>query len=136
MRFCSKTNRRVYENLPLRRDYRENNPWCELSPLLKLGRHVPMAHIHHICGGRLGRWDLLTNLLSVSAEAHDWAEKHKTDGRILALYVKMQKGELDQQEFHKVTGLYLEGWLDVHQPTLEIAIGPHVALTSYSEGSL
>jgi len=67
--------------------------------------------VHHIFGGRKGRWDLMTNLICLSREAHDWCHRNVVDGRVLCMWVKMSKGEFDATEFQQVSGMQAAGWL-------------------------
>jgi len=109
LRHRSKTNSHSGEDLLFRREYAEENLECEL------GRWFPnqfsredSTECHHIMTGRR---DLRTNLLMVCRDAHAWCEEFKADGRVLALFVKHSKGELDLQEFRLASGFHLPGWL-------------------------
>ena len=105
-------------NLPgseenLRSRYRRQNPECELSSWLAtqcptLIHGTPAwqpTHTHHIfhLGGRLDVW---SNLITVSAAQHPvWM--HETcgiDARVLCLFIKLQKGELDLNELNRAAG--------------------------------
>lgn len=108
----SKTNSRPAEDIDVRRQYLEDNPDCELSIWFcehfdERDGHDP----HHCFGGRGGRHDLVTNLVTVSRSAHDWLENWKTDGRVLTTWIKHVKNELDLDEFKKASGSFLAGWL-------------------------
>lgn len=112
MRRRSPTNSRPAEDLEVRRAYLEDNPDCELyiwfcEHFEDRDGHDP----HHNFGGRGGRYDFVTNLLTVSRSAHDWCEKWKTDSRILCIWIKHVKKELDLDEFKKAGGYHLAGWL-------------------------
>jgi hypothetical protein len=109
----SKTNSRPAEDLPVRREYAEKNEECELS--IWFSEQFPDrdgSEIHHIFGGRSGRNDLVSNLVRVSRDAHDFCGvKCPTDGRILCIWIKCVKGELDLDEFKTASGFFLPGWL-------------------------
>lgn len=109
MRSRSVTNSHAGEDLALRHEYAVENPDCELGRWLpKQFSREDSTECHHIMTGRR---DLRTNLLMVCRNAHAWCEQFKADGRVLALFVKHSKGELDQQEFRTASGFYLPGWL-------------------------
>lgn len=109
MRQRSKTNSRPGENLKLRVSYARAHVACELGWFLPDHfRPGASAETHHIM---TGRYDLVSNLLRVSTPGHNWLEQFKSDGRIVALWVKHEKGELDPEEFHTACGIYLPGWL-------------------------
>lgn len=109
MRQRSKTNSHPGEDLTLRQRYAKENQACELgwwfpNRFMILGA----TETHHIM---TGRYDLKSNLLRVSMPAHRWLEDYKFDGRVLALFIKHEKGELDPEEFEKASGSLLPGWL-------------------------
>ena len=93
--------------------YRRRNPHCELSPwlvrfcpaLITTNHLRTPTHTHHIFH-RGGRHDLWSNLVNVSAALHPtWM--HETcpiDARVLCLFVKWQKGELDLDELNRAAG--------------------------------
>ena len=113
LRHRSKTNSNYHEDLGLRADYMAAHPLCELSDLLGMGRHVGATDPHHLFGGNKGRWDLWSNLMALSRPAHLWCEQYKTDGRVLAVYVKLvKKQELKSAEFMRASGYHsIAGWL-------------------------
>lgn len=109
MRQRSLTNSRPGENLKLRRSYADAHPICEF------GQHLPdyfnsgrAEECHHIA---TNRHDVVSNLLRLSAENHRWCEDFKADGRIVALYVKLVKEELDPDEFREASGVLLPGYI-------------------------
>jgi len=89
--------------------------WCELSFWIPDhfgdGGCPPASETHHIWGGTSGRTDLKSNLIRLSKPAHDWCERFKFDGRIVCLWVKAEKGELDPAEVRVASGFHLWGWL-------------------------
>lgn len=129
----SKTNSRKHENLPLREQYRESNAHCEMTKRLKMfgvDQHDHSVEVHHVVGGAGRRVDVLSNLITVSRSCHAWLHAHPTDGRILCLHQKMLKGELDAEEFRRVSGMTLAGWLELHQPQSDTASRAHAALVA------
>lgn len=107
----SPTNSRPHENIPLRRSYLEQNPICEFHILCPM--RFPSKDAvdpHHIFSAHM-RPDYWSNLIAVSRDAHEVAERHKTDMRIAAIYRKVMKGEFDPIEFKIVSGMYIAGYL-------------------------
>jgi hypothetical protein len=94
--------------------------WCELSFWIPDhfgdGGCPPASETHHIWGGTSGRTDLKSNLIRLSKPAHDWCERFKFDGRIVCLWVKAEKGELDPAEVRVASGFHLWGWLRKDTP--------------------
>lgn len=127
LRHRSKTNSHPERDEELRASYRESNPRCELSPVLGLGKMVDASDIHHIFGGK-GRWDLRSNLIALSREAHDFCHRHPIDGRILAMHAKLLKLELDDGEIKQASGMHIAGWLAKSEPTLAVSDGPYCKL--------
>ena len=112
MRRRSPTNARPAEDVPVRRAYMLREIYCEMNLFDKRRFPEPDSHDpHHLFGGRCGRADLVSNLLAVSRDAHDWLEANKTDGRVIALWIKAKKNELDPAEIRQASGMYLEGFL-------------------------
>lgn len=113
-----------WENIPLRSEYRDSNPACELTKYLRthgiaLGRD-DSCEVHHIIGvGR--RVDVVPNLITLSRTVHAWAHQNLQDARIVCLWRKMTKGELDAETFRYCSGRHLAGWLDINQPTLPVS---------------
>jgi len=98
--------------LDVRRQYRDDNPDCELYIWFCEHFDDRDGHDqHHIFGGTSGRHDFVTNMVTASRTAHEWCERWKTDGRILCIWIKHVKGELDLDEFKKASGSFLCGWL-------------------------
>lgn len=74
--------------------YAENVFLCELCDLLHCCQRGS-GEVHHITGGPQ-RHDVLTNIVMLCRSAHRWVQE--TDiipGRILCLWCKQQRGELD-----------------------------------------
>ena len=113
MKRRSKTNSRRHENLALREYYRQKNVWNELKDRIPGIYGTSFAEeIHHIAKGSGGtsRWDVVTNLISLSRESHAWCERYKWDGMILCLAVKLNKSEYDPVVFREtVLGLTRPG---------------------------
>jgi hypothetical protein len=137
----SKKNSKKWVNRKLIDEYMEANPRDELRRHLNdCGFLIPcwdsrprQFECHHIFGNFGQRWDLLSNVVSVSPSTHDWLHdhKHQADWRLIGLWVKHSKGELCLVEFTIVTGKRLAGWLDMNPPTLPILIPMHRALTEF-----
>ena len=110
-------------NLRARQAYRRANPQCELSVffpedylptengLQALVGHDDPIDPHHILTNC--RADIVTNLICVRRQIHDWAERFTIDGRVLSLCVKWRKGELDTAAIEALTGVPFLGWFDV-----------------------
>jgi hypothetical protein len=74
--------------------YAEDVVFCELCDLLHCCGHS-RGEKHHIVGGHQ-RHDVLTNVVMLCRSAHRWVQE--TDiipGRILCLWLKQQRGQLD-----------------------------------------
>lgn len=110
-------------------DYLKNNPYDELYPLLlecgfKVPAYQPFGRQryepHHLFGGN-PKWDLKSNVVSVSPATHDWCHNHQNQAewRIVGLAVKLRKRELSQEEFRTATGKNLAGWLIIHEPSTD-----------------
>ncbi len=109
MRQRSKTNSRPGENLKLRASYARAHELCELGFWIPERFPAMVANeTHHIMTGRR---DCVTNLLRVSIPSHRWLEEFKTDGRIISLWIKNEKGELKPGEFFEASARLLPGWL-------------------------
>lgn len=121
--------RKKWENLKLRREYMEANPWCELSYLFpRVGGkfvsvpgcgHVirtdqPACDPHHIVSGILAtpRWDLTTNLVALCRPVHEFCETYTSDGIALSLYWKHMKREMDLPKLDEITHVSVKGWLE------------------------
>jgi len=75
-------------------EYAEDVFSCELCDLLHCCRRGN-GEVHHITGGHQ-RHDVLTNVVMLCRSAHRWVQE--TDiipGRVLCLWRKQQRGELD-----------------------------------------
>ena len=135
---------RAYEDTTLRRMYADENKQDELLRLfplegglarVQIGNIVhwlpaydtDAAEIHHVCGGANGadRWDLVTNLIAVSAVTHAWLERYRADGFYLCMKAKIVKGEWDDEVMREtVLGLRRPGasvlsYLRLHGPYWE-----------------
>lgn len=97
--------------------YVDENPECEFGKHFDQFPKSDAHHTHHIFGGNAGRKDLLSNIIRLSADAHDWCHRFPSQGRVLAIYVKHLKGEMDLDEFKQCSGMHLAGWL--HKNELE-----------------
>lgn len=76
-------------------------------------------HTHHIMiAGRGIRWDLRSNLIRISAMAHEFVHRHPVDGRVICLWLKHSKGELNESEFHTASSMHLAGWIARASPSL------------------
>ena len=74
--------------------YAEDVFSCELCDLLHCCRRSN-GEVHHITGGPQ-RHDVLTNIVMLCRSAHRWVQEIEIiPGRILCLWVKQQRGELD-----------------------------------------
>lgn len=110
MRQRSKTNSHPGENLPFRQSYARAHQVCELA--LHLPDYFQAARAdetHHIVTGRV---DLPVNLIRAAWINHKFMEDFKADGRVICLWIKLQKGELDPDEFVKASrGILLPGYI-------------------------
>ncbi len=95
-----------HERKAERREYLEQNPVCELDPVL---RGVPeyqvifakFVHanlwggecVHHVARRRGTKWDTVPNFLTVSRAGHAFVHEYETWGLIACLWVKAWKGE-------------------------------------------
>lgn len=101
--------------------YLKDNPTCEVSSFLRevlgfrgtwsLGTIDP----HHLVGGS-GRTDVASNLLTVRRDAHGWIEGSPVDGRIVCVWVKWKKNELDVSSYSELFGQSLAAWLSRTPP--------------------
>lgn len=96
--------------------YLKANPTCEVSGFLRtvLGFTGTWSFgdidPHHLVGGS-GRKDVPENLLAVRRDAHGWIESNPVDGRIVCVWVKWQKQELDVAGYSELFGQSLAAWL-------------------------
>jgi len=118
MRHRSKTNSRKHEDKVLREQYRADNPLCELYRFDNIPAKRDGAEINHIFSVRK-RFDLLSNLIHLSVEAHRWFHEYPIDGRVMSLFVKLEKGELNNEEIKTASGMYIAGWLSARKPALD-----------------
>lgn len=108
----------------MREWYREDNPTCELSRWLRRNwrngftdseLRDQSAEVNHIFS--MGsRPDLWSNLITLSATVHRFFHANPIEGRILCLYRKLRKSELDLGEIRIASGKRLEGYL-LSKPT-------------------
>lgn len=66
---------------------------------------------HHIFGGRMGRWDRIWNLAAVSRPTHEFCERFKTDGRVIALRMKLDKREWNEADAYACLKMHPLGWI-------------------------
>jgi hypothetical protein len=103
--------------------YRLENSYCELYHHLegrqwdrtkhewkRLGFYNPddmVVEIHHIFPG-IHRWDVLPNIISVCRPAHDYctSKTYGANGNVLALWVKSEKGELEDSHIEQMTACF------------------------------
>lgn len=113
------------KNRTLKQSYRLENPQCEIHEHLEgelwdsiridLGnRRVEdwQPEIHHIWGGHAHRWDIVPNLIALSKPAHAYCHLMPQHGRIVCLWVKLWKGELDRELWRECMGFDPIGILD------------------------
>lgn len=104
-----------------RESYRMSNFACELcGPLANLGISIPInlrngIQMHHICGSRFGRKELLTNWICVCPGCHNFCHEQPRAGRIACVWKKLRKKEFDPAEYHSCTGQYVEGTLEIYR---------------------
>lgn len=138
MRHRSPTNSRPHENIPLRNQYRLENPYCELHRWMtrNMPTHLRLddrsAELHHIEPGCRTRPDLWSNMIVLSRPIHVWAQS-ESEGKLLCLWWKKQKLELSLEEHHAASGRYLAGWLDMHCPKHPALQAVHAELVSFCE---
>jgi hypothetical protein len=101
----------------LRKKYRQNNPTCELRPVMiaagyDFARKWPIAAaaVHHIAHAG-GRWDRTTNFIALSNEAHLWCHENSDPGKVFCFFVKARKGELSAGELRPIVGREFGLWL-------------------------
>lgn len=128
MKRRSPTNSRPAEDLEFRETYMQHEFEDELLPYFPIyGRGTVMLpgqdiefkmhgglyplECHHAFGGRMGRWDREWNLLAVCRTVHDWCERFKTDGRVLAIRRKLDNGEWDEEDAFRCLGMLPLGWI-------------------------
>ena len=120
------------ESLAVRAAYREANPACELSPLLKRLGQVRQTdesglECHHIVGSS-GRIDLVSNLIMLSPTLHRWVESEPVVGRLYCVVAKSLKkpSEINADEFRRCSGMLLAGWIENHRAEWPICLRPHL----------
>lgn len=123
MRTCRRKNSRPQANVEFRELYRSRNPTCEIGDWLVIAGELEKytlrdVEVHHISiGGRKGKCDVLSNLISVSREAHEFCHRFPKDGKTICLYVKMRKGELFVEEVRQAFGMSAGAVVDRNEPT-------------------
>jgi hypothetical protein len=76
-------------------EYAEDVFSCEMCDLLHCCRRGN-GEVHHITGGTSQRHDKLTNIVMLCRSAHRWVQETEIiPGRILCLWAKQQRGQLD-----------------------------------------
>lgn len=88
-------------------DYAKDNPLCELTG-------QPAHHVHHIWGGKQ-RLDLRSNLIRLSASAHDLCHSEIVRGRCVCMMAKLAKGEFDISELDAAAGQSVMAWIERHK---------------------
>lgn len=113
----SETNSKPGKDLVLRYEYMNGISGCELCKVLAQGRIVTWRceslEPHHIRGGTRSRHDVVSNLIGVCHFAHIWCQE--TDvrgGKVLCMWVKQQKNELDLDELRDVAGQDVAAWVE------------------------
>ena len=82
-------------------EYAEDVFSCELCDLLHCCRRGN-GEVHHITGGTSQRHDVLTNVVMLCRSAHRWVQEIEIiPGRILCLWCKQQRGQLDWTFFRE-----------------------------------
>lgn len=74
--------------------------------------------IHHIFSQR-ERWDRTWNLVYICKRVHQWCERYKNPGRVLAIYHKLKVGEWDEDNAHACLGFWPLGWVHGNKPDTE-----------------
>lgn len=137
MRRRSPTNSRPHENRAIRDFYREQNPVCEVSAWLRRNgfrdadtrdESVELNHIFSMGS----RPDLWSNMIVLSTSMHRWFHANLGDGRVLCLWRKLVKLELDLEKIRTAAGKRLEGWLAMNEPKHQILLQPWHELTAYA----
>lgn len=121
---------RKHRDVNLQAQYRAQWDVCELTPWLH--RNIPRLcdtrdyslELHHIIRFP-GRYDFWSNLIRLSGTVHTWlTEQDQVSGKVLCLWRKQQKSELDFAEFKICSGKTLGGWLSFAGPPPEPLILP------------
>lgn len=108
---------RYGEDVDLRKKYAAAHKQCQLSSLLfSFGEiptaHAPAAHTHHIFGG-VARVDNWSNLIRLSAEAHDWCHENGDRAKVACLYQKIALSRLWLPEIEDACRTNsIIGWLE------------------------
>ena len=139
----TKRHRDTTASLGIRKQYAEDNPICELSPLLFDFGYIRGSYIsdraesHHVCGGA-GRIDVVSNLITLSPAIHRWVEANVVEGRIWCLYAKSLKNEINADEFRQCSGHILSGWIGSHRSSWPVCLVPYLEelLQSLSDPTL
>jgi hypothetical protein len=142
VRHRSKTNSRLWEDIPFRRSYMESHAFCELTPWLRanipafrksLYPQEAATDPHHLFGGAGRRHDCAMNLLAICRGVHIWAHKSLVESRVLGVWMKVKQGLVEPDEFHRISGKYLPGWIDLNRPQSEPFVPLWEELVAYSE---
>lgn len=112
-------------SLAIRKQYRRENPECELSQYGIVRDMSGGAEIHHIVGAA-GRIDVVSNLITLSPVLHRWVEANVVEGRIWCLYAKWRKQEINAEEFRQCSGYHLSGWLLQHRAEWPVCLVPYL----------
>ena len=125
-------NSNKHVNEPLRHKYLNENPECELCPVLRRGgavvvhfgqegpngriakvgpRNNVATEVDHIFGGTL-RHDLWSNFMAVCRSCHEWKHEVLSIGRVVELYVKWRKFEWNVEELNVACRQSVEAWIE------------------------
>lgn len=89
------------EAIPAKQHDKFYSPWFGSAWPEKyrlLDRHLQVHHIHQAKTG-VGKWDLWSNLITVSKPTHDWLHANPIDGRVICLYAKFRKAAFNPEDF-------------------------------------
>lgn len=131
MKKRAKRHRDTPASLAVRKQYAEDNPDCELTPLLFgfgdiRGSYISdRAEIHHVVGAS-GRIDVVSNLITLCPAIHRWVESEVIVGRLWCIYSKSLKREINADEYKQCSGYHLAGWLSQHRAEWPVCLVPHL----------
>ena len=99
-------NQELYDAYLIKYDFDEAHRYiCEAFPKVPIliwskawGCNIPRksqcidaSEAHHIHGSRKGRWDLVSELISVCRQNHVWLEDHPNEAKLICLRAKFVK---------------------------------------------
>ena len=129
MKTRAKRHRDTPASLAIRKQYRLDNPTCELSTFGWFsgvrGFCDDKVEVHHVVGAS-GRIDVVSNLITLSPVIHRWVESNVVEGRLWCIYAKSLKREINADEFRQCSGMFLAGWLDNHRAEWPVCLVPHL----------